>query len=597
MFKYYTSFLIVAALIMVLCTSLSLTYWEREDIQPVPTTMAAETPVVNYEDGSKDLIVDDSHNENYIYRCNGTGVHDPPRYALASFLVGSGPYLTGAVTLGKSILHHFNHEDVGMYLMVLESTHLNYPEWEALSEAGWSVCKVPLIEPFDVNAVFGRFRQQFTKLALFTWTEFERIVYLDADTVVLGDLSEMFRIGSQEQDNGDFMACPDYESGHAIEEFNMGVFSLVPNHETFADYLNQAKTRSDYRLDTAEQGLLRDIYSRVGWTRMPITYNGPLGMYMSERAKWDAQQFRVIHYTEVKPFNLAPDAAEWNWEPMQIWRAEAGYFDSWRCQGYPAGKREVVTSLLVSEEGNYLWGAVVLGNALRTKVNLNQTDLILMVLAETELSEAAAADLRASGWQLCRVPVIESGFQELVLERFRKIFVKLAPYTWTGYDRFVFMDLDTLPVGNLGELLDPKEKDCSLKVTLDYENGAFQEHFNSGVFASCPDLRVFAAFMSFLKTRHDYRIIMGDQGILNKMAELGTVWVTHLPMELNANLAIYEQDRNLWRQREAGIKVIHYTTAKPFNLIDRPDAPERQWEPIKLWFQHYYSFMLTRENS
>jgi len=299
------------------------------------TTTAAGTIPVTGDNNNK--YMDDGHDQ---YRCNGTGMtYLHHKYAVVSFLVDQGAYVSGIITLGRSLQRHLvNKSEVGMYLMILETTRISSSEHLLIHKAGWTLCFVPLIEPKDVSVVFGRFRQQFTKLNLFTWTQFERIVYTDADTLINGDITEMFEPPNTEEANqlsmdghgkaGDFMACPDYESGHPIKEFNMGVFSLKPNVERFDDFLHQAKTRSDYRVDTAEQGLLRDIYSKLGWVKLPIKYNAPLGMYMFERNRWKAEEaknngFSIIHFTEVKPFHLGPQSGEWDWEPMQLWKTAA----------------------------------------------------------------------------------------------------------------------------------------------------------------------------------------------------------------------------------------------------------------------------------
>lgn len=264
----------------------------------------------------------------------------------------------------------------------------------------------------------------------------------------------------------------------------------------------------------------------------------------------------------------------------------------WRCRGLDLGamgKSRVITSLLVSEDNAYIHGARVLGGSLVKHVDLSDVELLLMVLDDVVLSPASISLINQAGWTICPVQLIESGYQDEVLPRFRKIFVKLAPFTWMEFKRFIFMDLDTMVFGNLTALLSPDESGsgCAFDATLDYADGHFRKTFNSGVFASCPSLEIFDFFMRFIKVRNDYDIIMGDQGILNKMAEEGVLKVRHIPMELNANLAIYLQDRALWTQHVTDIQVIHYTMAKPFNLIGNPQADEMKWQPIQLWFQEY----------
>ena len=274
------------------------------------------------------------------------------------------------------------------------------------------------------------------------------------------------------------------------------------------------------------------------------------------------------------------------------------------------GRHVVVTSLLVSESREYLMGALVLGRALQNQIKwmsqaasssspsstaAAQVDMILMVLDDFSLSNTTSANLAKVGWRVCRVPLIESGFQEKVLPRFQKIFAKAAPFTWTQYERFIFMDLDTLPVGNLSDLFFPpssssssKNTSCGFNAAFDYEAGNFKGHFNSGVFASCPSLKTFDFFMNFIKTREDYRIIMGDQGVLNKLADLKVFRVDPISWDYNANLAIFESNKKLWDSHGQGqIKIIHFTTAKPFNYLKDPKALQRTWAPVQLWFEQY----------
>jgi hypothetical protein len=119
------------------------------------------------------------------------------------------------------------------------------------------------------------------------------------------------------------MASPDYESGQFREGFNMGVFSLAPSTSLFDELHNHALTKSDYRLDTAEQGMMQSIYSKREWFKLPFSYNGNLAMYLQNNRQWDIEYTKglnVIHYTMLKPFALAPDAKEWAWKPMQVWK-------------------------------------------------------------------------------------------------------------------------------------------------------------------------------------------------------------------------------------------------------------------------------------
>ena len=58
---------------------------------------------------------------------------------------------------------------------------------------GWQPCLAPKVVP-PHRSSFKRFEDQFIKLALFNLTQFSRVLYLDADCLVLRQLDLLFRI-------------------------------------------------------------------------------------------------------------------------------------------------------------------------------------------------------------------------------------------------------------------------------------------------------------------------------------------------------------------------------------------------------------------
>ena len=260
------------------------------------------------------------------WRCNGRPVSTNKKFAVVSWMASpDSTYLRAAGVLGHSILAHTNHETTGMYLMVLDTSPVSEEQEWYLAKAGWTVCKVALIKPLYPDRVFPRYRENLTKMAIWTWTEFERIVYMDADTLVVGDLSPLFT----EVTMG-LAATLDYSEGRITPDLNTGVMSLEPSTTLFDKYLHMINTRTDYRLDMAEQGLLNKVYleeeERAGgkqlWQRFSFVYDANLAIYMQNRAFWEElvrEGLKIIHFTMIKPFNLDQGAPERSWEPIQLW--------------------------------------------------------------------------------------------------------------------------------------------------------------------------------------------------------------------------------------------------------------------------------------
>ena len=84
-----------------------------------------------------------------------------------------------------------------------------------------------------------------TKLHLFRLTQYSKVVFLDADTLVLRPLSQLFDIPHP------FSACPD--SGWP-DSFNSGVMVATPSEATFQELISMMAEKGSW--DGADQGLL-----------------------------------------------------------------------------------------------------------------------------------------------------------------------------------------------------------------------------------------------------------------------------------------------------------------------------------------------------
>ena len=114
----------------------------------------------------------------------------------------------------------------------------------------------------------------FTKIALWRQVQFRKIVYLDADVVVLRAPDELFNIDAP------FAAAPDVGWPDA---FNTGVMVISPN---MGDYWAlQTMAASGDSFDGADQGLLNQYYEHRNWHRISFTYNcTPNAQYQWEPA-------------------------------------------------------------------------------------------------------------------------------------------------------------------------------------------------------------------------------------------------------------------------------------------------------------------------
>jgi hypothetical protein len=132
-------------------------------------------------------------------------------------------YIGGALVLGYTLRKHQPHHVLNMLHIpgrISSSTAC------ALREVGWSLRPVDRVPP-PIKGVHDHFRDQFTKLLIWNMTDYDAIVYLDADTITLRPINQLFdliREGSFE-----FAAAPDNWFGKFTFNLNAGMLVLHPS--------------------------------------------------------------------------------------------------------------------------------------------------------------------------------------------------------------------------------------------------------------------------------------------------------------------------------------------------------------------------------
>lgn len=149
--------------------------------------------------------------------------------------------------------------------------------------------------------MFSDFLDQFTKLSLWsldTSLGLEGLVYLDADTLILQNVDELFTLPYA------FAAAPDVwpdQRGMTLE-FNAGVMYLKPNTTVYRHMLDVLPD-TRFPMAFAEQAFLNQYFAARTVTLPPL-YNGNLMTKKRLPTLWAGMRddLRVVHYNLVKPF-------------------------------------------------------------------------------------------------------------------------------------------------------------------------------------------------------------------------------------------------------------------------------------------------------
>ncbi|KAF9131515.1 hypothetical protein BGW39_001691 [Mortierella sp. 14UC] len=217
-------------------------------------------------------------------------------------LLTNNNYASGALVLA----HSLRAAQTTKQLAVLITASVSRPIREKLALVFDSLIEIGEIDSHSTSnlALLGRpeLGITLTKIHIFNQTQYSKVVFLDADTLVLRNIDDLFETAANgtledEDRNKRFAASPD--AGWP-DCFNSGVFVCKPCYKDYTGLIQMASQEGTF--DGGDQGLLNSYFS--GWSRgeasnrLPFTYNTtPTASYSYAPAY---QQYRdrlaVVHF-------------------------------------------------------------------------------------------------------------------------------------------------------------------------------------------------------------------------------------------------------------------------------------------------------------
>ena len=151
----------------------------------------------------------------------------------------------------------------------------------------------------------------FAKLRLWEMDEYERVVFIDADAVVVRNIDRLF--GYPE-----LCAAPNVYEGLAdFHRMNSGVFVAQPSRATFAAMLARLDAPDAFWPRT-DQTFLQAFFP--AWHGLPVFFNMLQYVWFNMPDLWDWRSVSVVHYQYEKPWERHAKAERL--APLiELWRA------------------------------------------------------------------------------------------------------------------------------------------------------------------------------------------------------------------------------------------------------------------------------------
>ncbi|KAF7700449.1 glycogenin-1a isoform X1 [Silurus meridionalis] len=216
-------------------------------------------------------------------------------------LATNDSYAKGAMVLGVCLRNHKTSRN----LVVLIGDDVSQPCRSVLGQIFDEVCAVSVLDSGDVPRLAMMKRPElsvtFTKLHCWSLTHYSKCVFMDADTLVLCNVDELF-------EREELSAAPDPGWPDC---FNSGVFVFRPSRETYTALLTACTEHGSF--DGGDQGVLNSYFS--DWAtadiakHLPFIYNlSSVSIYTYPPAfRRFGHNAKVIHFLgEKKPWDSQP---------------------------------------------------------------------------------------------------------------------------------------------------------------------------------------------------------------------------------------------------------------------------------------------------
>ncbi|OEL22328.1 UDP-glucuronate:xylan alpha-glucuronosyltransferase 1 [Dichanthelium oligosanthes] len=229
------------------------------------------------------------------------------RQAYATVLHSADAYVCGAIALAQSIRQTGSTRDL---VALVDAQNVGAEQRAALVAAGWQVRPAPRIRnPRAARDTYNEWN--YSKFRLWQLTDYDKVVFLDADLLVLGNMDYLF--------DEAFELSATVNNG---ARFNSGVMVLEPCNCTFELLMSGIHDIDSY--NGGDQGYLNEVFT--WWHRLPrranfLKYVWAEGDRAAQARVLDAEPAEVhaVHYLGLKPWLCYRDY-DCNWNVAELRR-------------------------------------------------------------------------------------------------------------------------------------------------------------------------------------------------------------------------------------------------------------------------------------
>lgn len=199
----------------------------------------------------------------------------------------SGRYILGLMGLIRSLRRFTNDKIIILHTEDEEKFPLS-------SESNVELIKIDSV-PNPNNHGQQRFRDTYNKLRIFDLLEYDKLIYIDSDCIILKDITELFSIKEE------FAAAPDWGLKYG-EGFNSGLIVFTPS-ESLQDLIWSNFKKGVFSSDGGDQGFLNEVL-KDRYILLHPKYNTLKRIFDKKSCIFSLENISVLHFVGVKPWEI-----------------------------------------------------------------------------------------------------------------------------------------------------------------------------------------------------------------------------------------------------------------------------------------------------
>lgn len=237
-----------------------------------------------------------------------------PKLAYVTILHSSEAYVCGAIALAQSIFQHNSNYTEDLLLLADES--IGPKSIRGLKAAGWKIKRIKrILNPYAQKGSYNEWN--YSKLRIWQLTMYEKIIFLDADLLVLKNIDGLFNYPQLSASPNDFTL------------FNSGLMVIEPSMCMFQHLIKKTLEVKSY--NGGDQGLVNEVFT--WWHRLPMKLNYLKSFEdgVGNDEKEIPKDLYVMRYLGLKPWMCYRDYdCNWDMKELHVFASDLAHNMWWQ---------------------------------------------------------------------------------------------------------------------------------------------------------------------------------------------------------------------------------------------------------------------------